>query len=132
MILVSLNFIFGFLKKNHLWIFEKKWLGSGKAETVFQKYSIRHTMHLRQILSQGLMQGMSMEPTDCTSSPYGLFTLPNSDIDSHSDCKQNCYVELCTPIHNAQSWIQIPILTVNYMNGIGIGLRIGITAKSLM
>ena len=58
----------------------------------------------------------------------------------------HCRVQIPIPIRTAnkiatlnyvhlftlQSWIQIPILTVNYMKVIGIGVRFGIRAKSLM
>ena len=51
-----------------------------------------------------------------------LFTLPDSDSDSDldSDSKPNGYIALCRSFHTAQSQIQIPILTVNYRNGIRI------------
>ena len=59
--------------------------------------------------------------------PYGLFTLPDWDThsNSNSDCKPNGYILLRRTFHTAQSQIQIPILTANYSNGIGIGTRIG-------
>ena len=45
-----------------------------------------------------------------------LFTLP----DSNSDSKPSGYIGLYRSFHTAQSQIQIPILTANYKNGIGI------------
>ena len=55
---------------------------------------------------------------------------PDSDTDSdssNSDYKPNGYFVLCRKtFHTARSLIQIPILTANYRNGIGIGIRIGI------
>ena len=53
---------------------------------------------------------------------YGLFTLPDSDSDSNSNfCG---YIALCKSFHTARSQIQIPILTANYKNGIGVRVRI--------
>ena len=52
----------------------------------------------------------------------GLFTLPDSDSDSGS--KPNRYIALCRSFQTAQSQIQIPILTANYRNGIGIEVRL--------
>ena len=54
--------------------------------------------------------------------PYGLFTLPDSDTDSHSDCKPNGYIVL----FHCMEWMQIPIRTANHRNGIGIAIRIRI------
>ena len=57
-------------------------------------------------------------PPRSVSLMAGLFTL--SDSDSFSDSKPNGYIELCRSFHTAMSQIQIPILTTNYRNGIGI------------
>ena len=51
----------------------------------------------------------------------GLFTLPDSDLDS--DSKPSAYIAQCRRFHTVQSQIQIPVLTVNYRNGIGIQVR---------
>ena len=51
----------------------------------------------------------------------GLFTL--SDLDSDSGSKPSGYIAQCRSFHIAQSPIQIPILTVNFRNGIGIRVR---------
>ena len=58
----------------------------------------------------------------------GLYTFPDSDINSDSDldCKPNGYIALGKMFHTAQSCIQIPILTASYGNGMEIGIRIGI------
>ena len=61
---------------------------------------------------------------------YGLFTLPDSNTDSDSDldCKPKFvmatlyYVEIFTLY--SQNQIQIPVVTPNYRNGIGIEIWI--------
>ena len=51
--------------------------------------------------------------------------MPDSDSDSDSDpdSKPNGYIALYKSFHTVQSQIQIPFLTVNYRNGIGIWVR---------
>ena len=49
-----------------------------------------------------------------------------SDSETDSGCKPNGYIVLCRIFHTAQSQIEIPILTANYRNGIGIRIRIWI------
>ena len=56
----------------------------------------------------------------------GLFTLPDPDSDSNSDCKPNGYIERCRTFHTARNRTQIPIPTAQYRNGIGINIEIGI------
>ena len=63
--------------------------------------------------------GIAPEMNQNTLHPLGLFTLPDSDSDSNSDCKPN--------FRTAKSRIQIPIPTAWYRNGIGI--RIGISER---
>ena len=53
---------------------------------------------------------------------YGLFTFSDSDSDSYSDCKPNGHIVVCKTFHTVRSSIQIPVLTANYRNGIGIGI----------
>ena len=52
----------------------------------------------------------------------GVITLP--DLDSDSDSKPSGYIALRRSFHAAHNQIQIPILTANYRNGIGIRLRL--------
>ena len=51
-----------------------------------------------------------------------LFVLSDSDSDSGSDpdSKRNGRIALCRIFHTVWSQIQIPILTANHRNGIGI------------
>ena len=53
---------------------------------------------------------------------YGLFTLPelDNDSDSDSDCNPNGYIIQNRTFYSAWSQIEIPIIIVNYRNGIGI------------
>ena len=52
-------------------------------------------------------------------------TLP--DPYSDSGCKPNGYFVIYRKFHTAQSWIQIPITTAKYRNGIRISTEIGIS-----
>ena len=74
----------------------------------------------------GYLFGIGVSSEVCTevSLRNSLFTLPDPDLDSNSDCKTNRYIVTCRTFHTAWSQIQISIVTIKHRNGIGIGISL--------
>ena len=100
---------------------ESKW----EIDTCWYKY--RNVLSCKTLVCRSVFENDEIYRRFCMKlcvviTSNGLFTLPDSESDS--DSKPNGYIALCRSFQTAWSRIQIPILTANYRNGIGIRVRV--------